>query len=134
MPEKIDPIAENEKAEREWYHRWPNKETWVPTRTLLYSLYSKEKDQSRTAFRRIYFLLWCEQRRHWNLRYFTTDKMKDAIDTNRAESAITRVKYISKRRSNSACATVSRFDSSVLENHWEPFRLLYTTAFPFDST
>ena len=47
MPEKIDPIAENEKAEREWYHRWPNKETWVP----------KEKDQSRTAFRRIYFLL-----------------------------------------------------------------------------
>nr|DAT81760.1 MAG TPA: hypothetical protein [Caudoviricetes sp.] len=33
--------------------------------------------------------------------------MKDAIDTNRAESAITRVKYISKRRSNSACATVS---------------------------
>ena len=57
MTEKIDPIAENEKAEREWYHRWPNKETWVPTRTLLYSLYSKEKDQSRTAFRRIYFLL-----------------------------------------------------------------------------
>ena len=105
MPEKIDPIAENEKAEREWYHRWPNKETWVPTRTLLYSLYSKEKDQSRTAFRRIYFLLGANSVAIGI--YFTTDKMKDAIDTNRAESAITRVKYISKRRSNSACATVS---------------------------
>ena len=32
--------------------------------------------------------------------------MKDAIDTNRAESAITRVKYISKRRSNSALIQV----------------------------
>ena len=57
VPEEFDPVAENEKAEREWYERSASKELWKPTRTLLIDWSFHVLDGVDSRFRVIYSLL-----------------------------------------------------------------------------
>lgn len=57
MPKDIDPVKENEEAEREWYERSADKRFWKPTRTLFLHMHFRLMDETDKRFRRVYFLL-----------------------------------------------------------------------------